>query len=139
MVWKQIEATPPHLTYLLLTTFLLLYTLFARFVRNRLHLSEPPLALLTGIILGPVALGWLNPNSCRKEGCLDQEHDPIEGGWGWGDDILLEVTRVILSIQVFTIGVELPKYYASKHWKSVGMLLGMFDLSRESHPRYSRA
>ena len=123
MVWDQIEATPSHITYLTLTTFLIFYTLFARLIRNRLHLSEPPLALLTGIILGPAALGWLNPNSCHKQGCRDTPHEVV-GGWGWGDDVLLEITRVILGIQVFTIGVELPRYYASRHWKSVAMLLG---------------
>jgi len=124
MVWDQIEPTPAHVSYLTLTTFLIFYTLFARFIRNRLHLSEPPLALLTGIILGPAALGWLNPNSCTKQGCADRPHGETEG-WGWGDDVLLEITRVILGIQVFTIGVELPKYYFSRHWKSVAMLLGM--------------
>lgn len=131
MVWKQIEATPPHLTYLILTSFLISYTLFARFIRNRLHLSEPPLALLAGIILGPAALGWLNPNSCAPQGCTDKVHDEL-GGWDWGDNILQEVTRVILGIQVFTIGVELPKFYASRHWKSVGILLGKSEIIVDS-------
>jgi len=112
MVWEQIEATPAHLTFLLLSGFLISYTLFAKFIRNRLHLSEPPIALLVGIILGPRVLNWLNPNESGG------------GGWGWGDDVIQETTRVILGIQVFTIGVELPKYYASRHWRSVGMLLG---------------
>jgi sodium/hydrogen antiporter len=35
-----------------------------------------------------------------------------------------ETSRVIVGIQVFAVGVELPKYYASRHWKSVAMLLG---------------
>ncbi|KAI7574475.1 Sodium/hydrogen exchanger, partial [Hortaea werneckii] len=46
------------------------------------------------------------------------------GGWGWGDDVVQEITRVIVGIQVFAIGVELPKYYASRHWKSIAMMLG---------------
>lgn len=31
---------------------------------------------------------------------------------------------MIVGIQVFVVGVDLPKYYASRHWKSVAMLLG---------------
>lgn len=124
MVWEQIEATPAHKTYLLLSGFLLIYTLFATFIRNRLHLSEPPIALLIGILLGPKVLGWLDPNSCKGKGCIDQISAGGHEGWGWGDDTVQEITRVIVGIQVFTIGVELPKYYASRHWKSVGMMLG---------------
>jgi len=124
MVWEQIEATPAHKTYILLSVFLITYTLFASFIRNRLHLSEPPIALLVGIILGPNVLGWLNPNSCKTQGCIDQINNRGDG-WGWGDDIVQEITRVIVGIQVFTIGVELPKFYASRHWKSVGLMLGL--------------
>ncbi|TKA59773.1 hypothetical protein B0A55_12221, partial [Friedmanniomyces simplex] len=97
MVWEQIEPTPAHLTYLLLSTFLISYTLFASFIRNRLHLSEPPIALIVGILLGPRALNWLSPT-------VDEQG----GGWGWGDDVVQETTRVIVGIQVFAIGVELP-------------------------------
>ncbi|KAK3059745.1 hypothetical protein LTR53_020301, partial [Teratosphaeriaceae sp. CCFEE 6253] len=100
MVWEQIEATPPHLTYLLLSTFLISYVLFALFIRNRLHLSEPPMALLVGILLGPAALGWLTPNLCGINGC-STEADSTGGGWGWGDDVIQETTRVIVGIQVF--------------------------------------
>ena len=122
MVWEQIEATPAHVTYLTLSAFLITYTLFTNFIRNRLHLSEPPIALLFGIALGPRGLGWLTPNYCGVNGCKD-ENSGI-GGWGWGDDVVQEATRVIVGLQVFAIGVELPKFYASRHWKSVGMLLG---------------
>jgi len=122
MVWDQIEPTPPHLTYLLLAGFLLSYVLFADFLRNRVHLSEPPIALIVGIILGPRVLGWLSPNTCGVSGCRDT--DDFLGGWGWGDDIVQETTRVIVAIQVFAVGVELPKWYASRHWRSVTMLLG---------------
>ncbi|KAK4556675.1 hypothetical protein LTR86_006246 [Recurvomyces mirabilis] len=121
-MWDQIEPTPPHLTYLLLSLFLITYTLLANFIRNRLHLSEPPLALLLGILLGPRLLGWLNPNTCGVIGCSG-EQDGL-GGWGWGDNVMQEATRVIVGIQVFAVGVELPKFYAGRHWRSVGMMLG---------------
>lgn len=119
MAWEQLEPTPPHLSYLLISSFLIVYCLFATFVRNRLHLSEPPLALLVGILLGPRVLGWLNPNSCPQQGCTGDESDR----WGWGDTQVQEISRVILGVQVFTVGIGLPRYYASKHWKSVGILL----------------
>lgn len=123
MVWDQIEATPAHVTYLVLPTFLISYTLFSNFIRNRLHLSEPPLALLVGIILGPRGLGWLTPNLRTVKGPVGS-NEPSVGGWEWGDDVVQEVTRVIVGIQVFAVAVELPKFYASRHWKSVGMMLG---------------
>jgi sodium/hydrogen antiporter len=49
-------------------------------------------------------------------------------GWAGGSDeitntITLEFTRVVLAIGVFAIGVELPKAYMFKHWKSLFFLL----------------
>lgn len=41
-----------------------------------------------------------------------------------GDDVIQETTRVIVGIQVFAVGVELPKYYMSRHWPSILMMLG---------------
>lgn len=109
MSWlsKQTDATPPHTTYLILATFLILYALFSQFIRNRLHLSEPPLATLVGIILGPQGIHLIDPAK-----------------WGSADKIMHESTRVIVGVQVFAVGVELPKAYFARHWKSVGMLLG---------------
>jgi sodium/hydrogen antiporter len=78
MVWKQLEPTAPHLTYLVLSFFLISYALFSNFIRNRLHLSEPPLATLMGIAFGPRGVGILDPR-----------------GWGLGDDIVMEFVCLI--------------------------------------------
>ncbi len=48
--------------------------------------------------------------------------------WGSGNPdtvnaITLEFTRVVLAIGVFAIGVELPKAYMARHWKSLFFLL----------------
>ena len=109
MSWlsKQLAAKPPHTTYLILATFLIIYALYSHFIRNRLHLSEPPLATLVGILFGPKGFGLLNPKK-----------------WGMADEIMHEATRVIVGVQVFAVGVELPKAYFARHWRSVGMLLG---------------
>ena len=109
MSWlsKHVEPTPAHFSYLIVSSFLLIYALFSSFIRNRLHLSEPPLATLFGIICGPVGLDVINPTR-----------------WGLLDNITQEAARVIVGLQVFSVGVELPKTYFSRHWKSVAMMLG---------------
>lgn len=108
MSWidKHLEPTPTHYLYLILSAFLLLYALFSAFIRNRLHLSEPPLATLVGIAFGPKGANLINPLQ-----------------W-FSDDITQEAARVVVGLQCFTVGVELPKTYFSRHWKSVGMMLG---------------
>ncbi|KAL9002384.1 MAG: hypothetical protein Q9188_004683 [Gyalolechia gomerana] len=103
---KQLEPTSAHLTYVVLSLFLLCYAYFSDFIRNRLHLSEPPLALLVGIIFGPMALDVVDPES-----------------WFWQDTVTQEFARVVVCLQVFSVGLELPKAYFSRHWRSVGMLL----------------
>lgn len=107
MVWSQIEATAPHLTYLILAAFLGLYALFSVFIRNRLHLSEPPLAMLTGIIFGPKGLDALDPFK-----------------WAFEDGVMQEFTRIIAGLQVFVVGLELPRHYIPKHYSSVLWMLG---------------
>ena len=87
MAWDQVEPTPAHVSYLTLSLFLIGYTLFTSFIRNRLHLSEPPIALIVGIILGPRALAWLTPNFAGVNGPQDDKSADWLGGWGWGDDV----------------------------------------------------
>ncbi|KAF2435872.1 Sodium/hydrogen exchanger [Tothia fuscella] len=107
MGWKQLEPSGPHLTYLLLSSFLIFYALFSSFIRNRLHLSEPPLATIVGIILGPRGANIFTPEK-----------------WGYGDDVVQELTRVIVGIQCFDVGVELPRKYLRPHLQSLMILLG---------------
>lgn len=109
MSWlsEKLEPTAAHYSYLIVSAFLILYALFSQFIRNRLHLSEPPLATLVGVAFGPFGVGVLDPQKSE-----------------WGDNITQEVTRIIVGVQVFAVGVELPKAYFSRHWKSVAMMLG---------------
>lgn len=108
MSWPEIEPTTPHLSYLLLSFFLILYALFSELIRNRAHLSEPPLATLAGIAFGPYGATVLDP--------ADQ--------WGWEDNITQELARLIVGVQCFAVGIELPAAYVKRHWKSILVLLG---------------
>jgi NhaP-type Na+/H+ or K+/H+ antiporter len=86
--------------------------MFSLLIKERLYIGEAVIATLTGIIIGPYAANLFDP-----------------GDWGGGNDsvveeITLEVTRVVIAIGVFAVGVELPKAYMKKHWKSLAFLLG---------------
>ncbi|CAI9629068.1 unnamed protein product [Alternaria burnsii] len=107
MAWSQFEPTGPHVTYVTLTFFLILYALFSLMIRNRLHLSEPPLATAFGIIVGPRALNLLTPYD-----------------WGFSDDWIQETTRLIVGIQCFAVGLELPAGYLQRKWRALLILLG---------------
>lgn len=81
-------------------------------------------ATLCGIIFGPHGAGLLDPRT-----------------WGNVDQITLEASRIVLVVQCFAVGVELPKVchvllsfpiaqayvyvqkYMERHWKSVLILL----------------
>ena len=108
MGWPQIEPSTPHLAYLLLSFFLIVFALFSDLIRNRAHLSEPPLATFAGIAFGPKGATVLNP---------------IEN-WGWEDNITQELARIITGVQCFAVGIDLPAGYVKRHWKSVALLLG---------------
>jgi NhaP-type Na+/H+ or K+/H+ antiporter len=64
-------------------------------------------AVLYGIILGPNVLNVITPRH-----------------WGMNDEILQEVTRIIVGVQCFAVGIELPKHYFRRHWSSVLYFLG---------------
>lgn len=107
MAIPDIEPSGTHLTYLVLAFFLIVFALFSEFIRNRVHLSEPPLATLTGIAFGPLAADILGATR-----------------WRFEDNITQEMARVITGVQVFAVGLDLPSGYVKKHWRGIGCLLG---------------
>lgn len=48
--------------------------------------------------------------------------DPFQ--WGWEDNISQELTRVVVGVQVFASGIELPAKYIKTHRRGVALLLG---------------
>ncbi|GAP87682.1 putative Na(+) H(+) antiporter 2 [Rosellinia necatrix] len=106
MAWDHLSITKPHLVYIILGGFTSLFMLCSSVIKERLYIGEATVATLVGVIFGPHAANLIDPNS-----------------WGNTDEITLEFSRVVLVVQCFAVGVELPKYYMEKHWKSVVLLL----------------
>ncbi|QLL31948.1 hypothetical protein HG536_0C01150 [Torulaspora globosa] len=105
-VWDQLEPSNIHIAYACIGVFSSIFSLVSLFVKERLYIGESTVAGIFGLIVGPHCLNWFNPLS-----------------WGASDSITLEITRIILCLQIFAVAVELPRKYMLKHWLSVTMLL----------------
>ncbi|KXG52767.1 Cation/H+ exchanger [Penicillium griseofulvum] len=106
MAWDHLDIDKPHLAYMILGGFTGLFMLCSLFVKEKLYIGEATVATLCGIIFGPHAANLFNPHE-----------------WGNIDKITLECSRIVLVVQCFAVGVELPKAYMERHWKSVSVLL----------------
>ncbi|KAI1951370.1 Na+/H+ antiporter [Ophidiomyces ophidiicola] len=106
MAWSHLDIDKPHVAYIILGGFTSLFMLCSLFVKEKLYIGEATVATLCGVIFGPHAANFLNPIS-----------------WGNVDKLTLEFSRIVLVVQCFAVGVELPKSYMERHWKSVALLL----------------
>ncbi|KAI9783223.1 MAG: hypothetical protein M1839_004063 [Geoglossum umbratile] len=106
MTWAQLSVNRPHYAYIILGGFTSLFMLVSLFVKEKLYIGEATVATICGIIFGPHAANLFDPSS-----------------WGNVDQITLECSRVVLVVQCFAVGVELPRAYMEKHWRSVAFLL----------------
>lgn len=106
MAWDHLDIDKPHLAYMILGGFTSLFMLCSLFVKERLYIGEATVATLCGVIFGPHAANLFDPIS-----------------WGNVDKITLECSRIVLVVQCFAVGVELPKSYMERHWRSVTLLL----------------
>jgi len=75
---------------------------------RRSFLSEPLLALVMGVLLGPAALGLLDP-----------------AGWGSQEAILEQAARLTLAISLMGVALRLPKREPFRGWRSLVVLLAL--------------
>ncbi|PHH72295.1 hypothetical protein CDD80_4632 [Ophiocordyceps camponoti-rufipedis] len=106
MAWSHLDITEPHLVYIILGGFTSLFMLCSSFIKERMYIGEATVATLCGVIFGPHAANLINPEK-----------------WGNTDIVTLEFSRIVLVVQCFAVGVELPKFYMERHWRSVVFLL----------------
>ncbi|KAK7937801.1 sodium/hydrogen antiporter [Apiospora aurea] len=106
MAWDHLSVTKSHLVYIILGGFTSLFMLCSTIIKERMYIGEATVATLCGLIFGPHAANLINPQT-----------------WGNTDEVTLEFSRIVLVVQCFAVGVELPKFYMEKHWRSVVLLL----------------
>ncbi|KEF55517.1 CPA1 family monovalent cation:H+ antiporter [Exophiala aquamarina CBS 119918] len=106
MAWEHLSINKPHLVYIILGGFTSIFMLCSLFIKEKLYIGEATVATICGVIFGPHAANLINPLT-----------------WGNTDQVTLEFSRIVLVVQCFAVGVELPKAYMERHWKSVVFLL----------------
>jgi NhaP-type Na+/H+ or K+/H+ antiporter len=106
MAWEHLSVDKPHLVYIILGGFTSLFMLCSSLIKEKLYIGEATVATICGIIFGPHAANLIDPRT-----------------WGNEDRITLEFARIVLVVQCFAVGVELPKFYMERHWRSVTLLL----------------
>jgi NhaP-type Na+/H+ or K+/H+ antiporter len=106
-MWSHLDVNQPHLVYIIIGAFTSLFMLTSSLFKERLYIGEATVACCVGIMVGPIALGWVDPSN-----------------WGGNtDQMTLEFSRIVLVVQCFAVGVELPRRYMNRHWRSVSLLL----------------
>lgn len=95
----------------------------------QLYIGEACWAFLFGVIIGKCILclqifGDRLHNSGPYGAGIFDPRSWANGNEQVSNTVTLEFTRVVLAIGVFAIGVELPKAYVARHWKSLLFLLG---------------
>ncbi|GAA5795979.1 Sodium/hydrogen exchanger family-domain-containing protein [Helicostylum pulchrum] len=90
----------------IISGFILFFGYISMFLKERLFLSEALVAVVVGIIAGPLVTNGFNPYS-----------------WDHHDEITKQLTRCIIAIQVMAVGIDLPKHYMKKEWKTMLVLL----------------
>ncbi|KAH9456804.1 hypothetical protein Pst134EA_020714 [Puccinia striiformis f. sp. tritici] len=111
---KLFKASPKvndvYVAIALIPGFILCYGSFSSFLKEKLYLGEAMMAVLFGIIIGPHVAGLFEPRT-----------------WGNGENfnaVTVELTRIIVALDVFSAGVELPAAYILRHWQTMVCLLG---------------
>lgn len=85
-----------HLMFSIVGGFILIFSLFSLFIKERLFLSEAFVSVLLGIIVGPYVLNFLDPK--------DWFGHPM-------GTFTFEFSRIVMAIQVMAAGVSLPRYF----------------------------
>lgn len=91
--------------------YIVIFGLVSYLLKDKFFLSEALLALIAGIIFGPVAADWFSP--LRWTGSEESLNS-----------LTYQITRVVIGIQVLFTGISLPKAYLRKEWQSLAVLLG---------------
>ncbi|PLW11033.1 hypothetical protein PCANC_20502 [Puccinia coronata f. sp. avenae] len=103
------QVNDVYLAIALIPAFIICYGSISSFLKEKLYLGEAMLAVMFGIVLGPYVTDLFDPRSWSNGASFNE--------------VTLEVTRIIVALDVFSAGVELPPAYLLRHWRTMTVLL----------------
>lgn len=97
-----------HFALVVVGGLVLVLGIFSGPINNRLPVSLPLLALLLGVVLGPVGFDLLDP-----------------ARWGHRETIVEEAARLTLAIGLMAIALRLPPRHFLDQWRPMVVLIGL--------------
>ncbi|KAJ3226943.1 hypothetical protein HDU81_007002 [Chytriomyces hyalinus] len=112
--WDELVPSDPHMrtTHLVcmcLGAFITLFGLVSLVIKERLYMSEAMVAIIVGVVVGPLVGKWIDPATMFGSSL---------------HSVSIEFCRIVIGIQCMACGVDLPGNYVFREWISVAMLLG---------------
>lgn len=106
MTWSHLDIDKTHLASACIGFFTFWFALTSVFFKETLVLGETPISAIYGLIIGPHSLNWVDPSQ-------------------WGNFLYntLEISRLLLCVELVAIGMELPAKYIYTNIKSIFYLL----------------
>ena len=89
-------------------SLLLVMGLFTGLINNTAHASEPLVALLAGVLVGPAVLDWLNLSAVGEQ-----------------EVILEQASLVTLAVALVGVALRLPVGFITNNWRPLVVLLGL--------------
>ncbi|MEA5627482.1 cation:proton antiporter [Nostoc sp. UHCC 0251] len=105
---NQLTSSEINIAIMTLGGLVLGLGLLSGWLKERLFLSDPLIALVVGVLLSPSVFGL-----------IDLAH------WGKPEMILEQGARLAIAIQVMGVALRLPKAYPFQHWRILSVLLGL--------------
>lgn len=102
------NSTEVNLALLVLGGLVIGLGLLSGFLKERLFLSDPVVALLLGVVLSPAVFG-----------AIDLHH------WGQPEGILEQSARIAIGIQLMGVALRLPPGFVKLRWRPLAVLLGL--------------
>lgn len=108
MAWTQLNLSDAHVSYAVLAFFAAIFGLGSSYVKDRVYLGESVLGAVYGLIVGPHCLNFFVPTSWTANSFK----------------LTLELSRVIICLDIFSVGVQLPnRYMKTNLWSVLSLLI----------------
>ncbi|EGG07471.1 uncharacterized protein MELLADRAFT_116278 [Melampsora larici-populina 98AG31] len=112
MTQIELDISIPSKVLAIFGFFLTIICLITKPIKTKLYLTDSSICTIIGIIVGPFIIQWISPLQWTS---FNQSIS---------NQITYEIMRIVIGIQVFFSGIDLPKKYVKESWKSLGFMIG---------------